>query len=145
MGFTHPWWRYRFRSPGFYRTKKNIYAVAERRRGPLREWRALLGSSTHKISIRISKTRSSNSPLDHLRYWDVPVSRLDFIVDLATGKLLFNELNAFPGSCSFYLWVRSHPRVLYTTLIHNMIETALMHHATAASLDRNIGLKALRA
>ena len=73
------------------------------------------------------------------------VARLDFIVDLATGKLYFNELNAFPGSCSFYLWVRSHPRVLYTTLIHNMIETALMHHATAASLDRNIGLKALRA
>jgi D-alanine-D-alanine ligase len=72
------------------------------------------------------------------------VARLDFIVDLATGKLYFNELNAFPGSCSFYLWVRSHPRVLYTSLIHNMIETALMHHATAASLDRNIGLKALR-
>ena len=72
------------------------------------------------------------------------VARLDFIVDLATGKLYFNELNAFPGSCSFYLWVRSNPRVLYTTLIHNMIESALKHHATAASLDRNIGLKALR-
>lgn len=72
------------------------------------------------------------------------VARLDFIVDLATGKLYFNELNAFPGSCSFYLWVRSNPRVLYTTLIRNMIESALKHHATAASLDRNIGLKALR-
>ena len=72
------------------------------------------------------------------------VARLDFIVDLATGQLYFNELNAFPGSCSFYLWVRSQPRILYTTLIHNMIETALTHHATAASLDRNIGLKALK-
>jgi D-alanine-D-alanine ligase len=72
------------------------------------------------------------------------VARLDFIVDLSSGALYFNELNAFPGSCSFYLWVRSNPRVLYTTLIHNMIETALKHHATAASLDRNIGLKALR-
>ena len=72
------------------------------------------------------------------------VARLDFIVDLATSKLYFNELNAFPGSCSFYLWVRSQPRVLYTQLIHNMIETALAHHATAASLDRNIGLKALK-
>lgn len=72
------------------------------------------------------------------------VARLDFIVDLATGQLYFNELNAFPGSCSFYLWVRSQPRILYTTLIHNMIETALKHHATAASLDRNIGLKALK-
>ena len=72
------------------------------------------------------------------------VARLDFIVDLATGQLYFNELNAFPGSCSFYLWARSQPRILYTTLIHNMIETALTHHATAASLDRNIGLKALK-
>ncbi len=71
------------------------------------------------------------------------VARLDFIVDLATGRLYFNELNAFPGSCSFYLWARSQPRILYTTLIHNMIETALKHHATAASLDRNIGLRAL--
>ncbi len=72
------------------------------------------------------------------------VARLDFIVDLATGKLYFNELNAFPGSCSFYLWVKSDPRVLYTTLIHDTIESALRHHATAASLDRHIGLKALR-
>ncbi len=72
------------------------------------------------------------------------VARLDFIVDLASGALYFNELNAFPGSCSFYLWVRSRPRVLYTELIHNMIETALKHHATAASLDRNIGLRALK-
>lgn len=73
------------------------------------------------------------------------VARLDFIVDLATGSLYFNELNAFPGSCSFYLWVRSQPRVLYTELIHNMIETALRHHANGASLDRNIGLRALKA
>lgn len=72
------------------------------------------------------------------------VARLDFIVDLASGNLYFNELNAFPGSCSFYLWVRSQPRILYTQLIHNMIETAISHHATAASLDRNIGLKALK-
>ncbi|MEN9846266.1 MAG: hypothetical protein RIS36_1413 [Pseudomonadota bacterium] len=71
------------------------------------------------------------------------VARLDFIVDLATGKLYFNELNPFPGSCSFYLWVRSHPPVLYTNLIHNMIQGALKNHATAASLDRDIGLKAL--
>lgn len=72
------------------------------------------------------------------------VARLDFIVDLATGSLYFNELNALPGSCSFYLWVRSDPRVLYTDLISDTIETALAHHATKASLDRDIGLRALR-
>jgi D-alanine-D-alanine ligase len=72
------------------------------------------------------------------------VARLDFIVDLATGQLYFNELNAFPGSCSFYLWVRSKPRVLYTQLIDDMIETALKTFAVNASLARDIGLKALR-
>jgi D-alanine-D-alanine ligase len=72
------------------------------------------------------------------------VARLDFIVDLSTGKLYFNELNAFPGSCSFYLWVRSKPRVLYTDLIDDMIQTALTTFEEQASLDRNIGLKALQ-
>jgi len=72
------------------------------------------------------------------------VARLDFIVDLATGALYFNELNAFPGSCSFYLWVRSKPRILYTQLIDDMIETALKTYATNASLNRDIGLQALK-
>jgi D-alanine-D-alanine ligase len=72
------------------------------------------------------------------------VARLDFIVDLATEQLYFNELNAFPGSCAFYLWSRSKPRILYTDLIDQMIETGLKTFAEQASLDRNIGLKALK-
>jgi D-alanine-D-alanine ligase len=72
------------------------------------------------------------------------VARLDFIVDLAADKLYFNELNAFPGSCAFYLWARSKPRVLYTELIDQMIETGLRTYAAQASLDRSIGLKALK-
>lgn len=72
------------------------------------------------------------------------VARLDFILDLSSGELYFNELNAFPGSCSFYLWARSQPRVLYTQLIDDMIETALRTFAVNATLDRDIGLKALK-
>jgi len=72
------------------------------------------------------------------------VARLDFIYDLTKGELYFNELNAFPGSCAFYLWARSAPRVLYTDLIDQMITTALSHFAVKSSLDRDIGLKALR-
>lgn len=72
------------------------------------------------------------------------VARLDFIVDLITGQLYFNELNSFPGSCAFYLWARSKPRVLYTELIEHMIEAGLKTFAEQASLDRNIGLKALK-
>jgi D-alanine-D-alanine ligase len=72
------------------------------------------------------------------------VARLDFILDLSKGALYFNELNAFPGSCAFYLWARSHPRVLYTQLIEDMIATALRAYEVKSSLDRDIGLKALK-
>lgn len=72
------------------------------------------------------------------------VARLDFIVDLAANKLYFNELNAFPGSCAFYLWVRSEPRVLYTELVDQMIVSGLQRFGEQASLDRSIGLKALK-
>lgn len=72
------------------------------------------------------------------------VARLDFIVNVATGELYFNELNSFPGSCSFYLWIRSKPRVLYTELIDDMVQTALATFEEQASLDRNIGLVALK-
>lgn len=72
------------------------------------------------------------------------VARLDFIVDLETGALYFNELNAFPGSCSFYLWARSTPRILYTELIDQMIQAGLQRYAEQASLDRHIGLRALK-
>jgi D-alanine-D-alanine ligase len=72
------------------------------------------------------------------------VARLDFIVDLANGELYFNELNSLPGSCSFYLWVRSNPRVLYTDLIDDMIQTALNTFEEQSLLDRHIGLKALK-
>lgn len=72
------------------------------------------------------------------------VARLDFIYDLGAGKLYFNELNAFPGSCAFYLWAKSRPRVLYTELIDGMIGAALRAHSDFASLDREIGLRALK-
>jgi D-alanine-D-alanine ligase len=72
------------------------------------------------------------------------VARLDFIVDLASGQVFFNELNAFPGSCAFYLWAKSDPRVLYTKLIDDMIASAFTSFANNASLERNIGLKALK-
>ncbi len=72
------------------------------------------------------------------------VARLDFIYDLASGKLYFNELNAFPGSCAFYLWARTTPRVLYSELINDMVEAAIRAHQSFASLDRDIGLRALK-
>ena len=32
------------------------------------------------------------------------VSRIDFMIDEATGKIFVNEINTIPGSLSFYLW-----------------------------------------
>lgn len=72
------------------------------------------------------------------------VARLDFIVDTKKRTLYFNEINPFPGSASFYLWVKTTPRVLYTDLITGMIESAVKRKGTKDSLDRNIGLKALK-
>ena len=73
------------------------------------------------------------------------VARLDFIYDLSSGQLYFNELNAFPGSCAFYLWARTSPRLLYSELINDMIETAQRTYESFSSLDRDIGLRALKA
>lgn len=72
------------------------------------------------------------------------VARMDFIVDLKDGAVYCNELNALPGSCAFYLWARSHPRVLYTDLIDTMIDTALDRFSRRFALERTIGLRALR-
>lgn len=71
------------------------------------------------------------------------VSRIDFIVNLATEELYFNEINTLPGSLSFYLWIRSKPRLLYTEVINDMIAAGLATFAEQACLDRTIGLKAL--
>lgn len=72
------------------------------------------------------------------------VARLDFIVDTKKQTLYFNEINPFPGSASFYLWVKTTPRVLYTDLISGMIDTAIHRKGAKDSLDRHIGLKALK-
>ena len=32
------------------------------------------------------------------------VSRIDFMIDEATGDVFVNEINTIPGSLSFYLW-----------------------------------------
>ena len=64
--------------------------------------------------------------------------RCDFLYDTAQKRLYFNELNAIPGSMGYYLWCRSHPRLLYPTLIAQMVQEALERHAEAAALSRKV-------
>lgn len=71
------------------------------------------------------------------------VSRFDFMFDKKRGELYFNELNSIPGSFGFYLWEKSHPPLLYTDMIHQMIERAKERKAQKLSLQRNLGFKVL--
>ena len=70
--------------------------------------------------------------------------RFDFMMDGDSGELYFNELNPTPGSLAFYLWAKSTPQVLFPEIITTMVECALIRKGEKDSLDRNIGLKALR-
>ncbi len=51
------------------------------------------------------------------------VSRIDFMMDTATGEIWLNEINTIPGSLSFYLW--EPVGVKYTELLDKMISLSL--------------------
>lgn len=51
------------------------------------------------------------------------VSRIDFMMDTASGKIWLNEINTIPGSLSFYLW--EPLGVKYPELLDRMISYAL--------------------
>lgn len=71
------------------------------------------------------------------------VARVDFMVDLENNRLYFNEINPIPGSMSFYLWMNSHPPVLYTELITRLIQNAQTRANRKAALSREIAFQAL--
>ncbi len=50
------------------------------------------------------------------------VTRVDFIIDNADGKVYVNEINTIPGSFAFYLW--EHDGMKYPELIDKLIEFA---------------------
>jgi D-alanine-D-alanine ligase len=71
------------------------------------------------------------------------VSRIDFIIDSNTDQLYFNEINTLPGSLSFYLWMKSQPKVVYTELLNQIIQQAEKRQGTNLSLKRQEGMRAL--
>ena len=50
------------------------------------------------------------------------VSRIDFMIDEATGKIFVNEINTIPGSLSFYLWEATG--VSFNELVERLIAVA---------------------
>lgn len=71
------------------------------------------------------------------------VARIDFMLDLNTNNLYFNEINPLPGSLAYYLWSHSKPSVLFTDLITTMIERAFAKKQAKSVLVREIGFHAL--
>ena len=60
------------------------------------------------------------------------VSRIDFMMNTATGEIWLNEINTIPGSLSFYLW--EPIGVPYSKLLDNMISLALKRDREEKSL-----------
>jgi len=68
------------------------------------------------------------------------VTRIDFMLDMATDKIYINEINTIPGSLAFYLW---EPKgVKYTELLERMIQLAMKRYRQGEkinySFDTNI-------
>ena len=60
------------------------------------------------------------------------VSRIDFMMDFATGEIWLNEINTIPGSLSFYLW--EPVGVPYGELLDRMIRLALKREREEESI-----------
>ena len=61
------------------------------------------------------------------------VTRIDFMIDMATDKIYINEINTIPGSLAFYLW---EPKgVKYPELLEKMIQLALKRHRQAEKIN----------
>ena len=65
--------------------------------------------------------------VDAFRYLGLNgVTRIDFMMDMATEKIYINEINTIPGSLAFYLW---EPKgVKYTELLERLIQLALKRY-----------------
>lgn len=50
--------------------------------------------------------------------------RIDFMSNLETGELWFNEINAIPGSYGFFLWEAAAEPMLFPELIQHLIDEA---------------------
>ncbi|MBP3760572.1 MAG: D-alanine--D-alanine ligase [Ruminococcus sp.] len=61
------------------------------------------------------------------------VTRIDFMIDMATDKIYINEINTIPGSLAFYLW---EPKgVKYPQLLERMINLALKRHRQSEKIN----------
>ncbi|HOC32614.1 MAG: D-alanine--D-alanine ligase family protein [Ruminococcus flavefaciens] len=61
------------------------------------------------------------------------VTRIDFMIDMATDKVYINEINTIPGSLAFYLW---EPKgVKYPELLERLIQLALKRYRQSEKIS----------
>ncbi|TAN52880.1 MAG: D-alanine--D-alanine ligase [Methylococcaceae bacterium] len=63
------------------------------------------------------------------------VARIDFLVDRTARQVYVNEINAIPGSMSFYLWQPSG--ITFAALIKKLVELALKRQREKSRLMRS--------
>lgn len=61
------------------------------------------------------------------------VTRIDFMIDMATDTVYINEINTIPGSLAFYLW---EPKgVKYPELLERLIQLALKRYRQSEKIS----------
>lgn len=87
----------------------------------------------------LSLTREINPKLDpklegQIRKWATEIfealdgtgsPRLDFMFDVRTGDLWFNEINPCPGSFAYFLWEAAENKMLFSEMLTDLINEAL--------------------
>ncbi len=76
----------------------------------------------------------SRTAVDAFRYLGCNgVTRIDFMIDMATDKVYINEINTIPGSLAFYLW---EPKgVKYPELLERLIQLALKRYRQSEKIS----------
>lgn len=96
-----------------------------------------MASLSRKIPAEISKEQEETIhklAVDAFRYLGCNgVTRIDFMIDMATDKIYINEINTIPGSLAFYLWEAKG--VKYPELLEKMIQLALKRHRQAQKIN----------
>jgi D-alanine-D-alanine ligase len=64
------------------------------------------------------------------------ISRIDFLIDVDTNELFFNEINTLPGSLAFYLWSAAPHYWTITDLLGRLIDRAERLRAMKRGLQR---------
>lgn len=96
-----------------------------------------MASLKRKIPAEISPEQENTIrtlAVDAFRYLGCNgVTRIDFMIDMATDKIYINEINTIPGSLAFYLWEAKG--VKYPELLEKMIQLALKRHRQAQKIN----------